>query len=111
MKWDEIKFKAARGNQSSGGDSGGSGGSTAAAPKRQFGVSRDGKTLTNAYVQISRVQYSRIYNLSKWGADSENTKMRGRVITILTELQCKLFMTRSGDRQSTTPRLMHDFSC
>jgi len=65
LKWDEVKFKAERGNQSSGGAAGGSGGSTAAAPKKQFGVSRDGKTLSNATGQISRVQYSRIYNPSK----------------------------------------------
>jgi hypothetical protein len=64
LKWDEVKFKAERGNQS-GAASGGSGGSTAAAPKKQFGVSRDGKTFTNAYAQTSRVQYSRNYNPSK----------------------------------------------
>jgi len=65
LKWDEVKFKAERGNQSSGGASGGSGGSTAAAPKKQFGVSRDGKTFTNASGQTSRVQYARNYNPSK----------------------------------------------
>jgi hypothetical protein len=65
LKWDEVKFKAERGNQSSGGGSGGSGASTAAAPKKQFGVSRDGKTFTNAYGQTSRVQYARNYNPSK----------------------------------------------
>ncbi len=63
LKWDEVKFKAERGNQS--GAAGASGGSTAAAPKKQFGVSRDGKTYTNAYGQTSRVQYSRNYNPSK----------------------------------------------
>ena len=63
MKWDEVKFKAERGNQS--GAAASSGGSTAAAPKKQFGVSRDGKTFTNAYGQTSRVQYSRNYNPSK----------------------------------------------
>jgi len=65
LKWDEVNFKAERGNQNSGGASGGSGGSTAAAPKKQFGVSRDGKTFTNASGQISRVQYARNYNPSK----------------------------------------------
>lgn len=65
LKWDEVKFKAERGNQSSGGASGASGGSTAAAPKKQFGVSRDGKTFTNASGQTSRVQYARNYNPSK----------------------------------------------
>jgi hypothetical protein len=61
LKWDQVMFKAERGNQSSAG----SGGSTAAAPKKQFGVSRDGKTFTNAYGQTSRVEYSRRYNPSK----------------------------------------------
>jgi len=66
LKWDEVKFKAERGNQSSGGGAGGSGASTAATPKKQFGVSRDGKTFTNASGQTSRVQYARNYNPSKW---------------------------------------------
>ncbi len=61
LKWDQVKFKAERGNLSSAG----SGGSTAAALKKQFGVSRDGKTFTNAHGQTSRVQYSRNYNPSK----------------------------------------------
>jgi len=61
LKWDEVKFKAERGNQSGGGAAGGSGGSTAAAPKKQFGVSADGKTFTNAYGQT---QYARNYNPS-----------------------------------------------
>jgi len=65
LKWEEVKFKAERGNQSSGGAAGGSGGSTAAAPKKQFGVSRDGKTFTNASGQTSRVHYARNYNPSK----------------------------------------------
>ena len=68
LKWDEVKFKAERGNQSSGGasgGSGGSGGSTAAAPKKQFGVSRDGKTFTNAYGQSGRIDYARRFNPSK----------------------------------------------
>jgi len=65
LKWDEVKFKAERGNQSSGGAAGGSGASTPATPKKQFGVSRDGKTFTNATGQTSRVQYARNYNPSK----------------------------------------------
>jgi len=65
LKWDEVKFKAERGNQSSGGAAGGSGATTAAAPKKRFGVSRDGKTFTNASGQTSRVQYARNYNPSK----------------------------------------------
>jgi len=66
LKWDEVKFKAERGNQNTGGGAaGGSGASTPATPKKQFGVSRDGKTFTNAYGQTSRVQYARNYNPSK----------------------------------------------
>ena len=59
LKWDEVKFKSERGNQSSGGSSG------AAAPKKQFGVSRDGKTFTNASGQSGRVDYAKRYNPSK----------------------------------------------
>ena len=65
LKWDEVKFKAERGNQSTAGGAGGSGGSTPAAPKKQFGVSRDGKTFTTASGQTSRVQHARNYNPSK----------------------------------------------
>jgi len=61
LKWDEVKFKAERGNQSSGG----SGGSSGTSPKKQFGVSGDGKTFTNASGQSSRVQYASNYNPSK----------------------------------------------
>lgn len=63
LKWDEVKFKAERGNQS--GAAGSSGGSTTTAPKKQFGVSRDGKTFTNARGETSRVDYARRYNPSK----------------------------------------------
>jgi hypothetical protein len=60
LKWDEVKFKAERGNQS-----GGSSGSTAAAPKKQFGVSRDGKTFTNTRGETGRVDYAKRFNPSK----------------------------------------------
>jgi len=60
LKWDEVKFKSERGNQSSGGSGG-----AAAAPKKQFGVSRDGKTFTNTSGQSGRVDYARRYNPSK----------------------------------------------
>ena len=60
LKWDEVKFKSERGNQSSGGSGG-----AAAAPKKQFGVSRDGKTFTNTSGQSGRVDYARHYNPSK----------------------------------------------
>jgi hypothetical protein len=59
LKWDQVKFKAERGNQS------GAGGSSGTSTKKQFGVSSDGKTFTNAHGQTSRVQYSRNYNPSK----------------------------------------------
>ena len=61
LKWDDVKFKAERSNQSSGG----SGGSTAAAPKKQFGVSRDGKTFTNTRGETGRVDYAKRVNPSK----------------------------------------------
>ena len=60
LKWDEVKFKSERSNQRSGG----SGGSAAAA-KKQFGVSRDGKTFTNTSGQTGRVDYAKRYNPSK----------------------------------------------
>jgi len=66
LKWDEVKFKAERGNQSSGGASGGTGGSSGIPQKKsRFGVSADGKTFTNAYGQRSPVEYSRRVNPSK----------------------------------------------
>lgn len=60
LKWDEVKFKSERSNQSSGGSGG-----VAAAPKKQFGVSNDGKTFTNASGQSGRVDYAKRYNPSK----------------------------------------------
>ena len=61
LKWDQVNFRSERGSQSSGG----SGGSTAVAPKKQFGVSQDGKTFTNTSGQSGRVDYARHYNPSK----------------------------------------------
>jgi hypothetical protein len=61
LKWDQVKFESERWKQ--GGV--GSGGSTAAAPKKQFGVSQDGKTFTNTSGQSGRVDYARHYNPSK----------------------------------------------
>jgi len=60
LKWDEVKFKSERGNQSISGSGG-----AAAAPKKQFGVSRDGKTFTNTSGQSGRVDYAKRYNPSK----------------------------------------------
>ena len=61
LKWDQVKFRSERGTKGSGG----SGGSTAVAPKKQFGVSQDGKTFTNTSGQSGRVDYARHYNPSK----------------------------------------------
>jgi hypothetical protein len=60
LKWDEVKFKAERGTQA-----GAAGGSSGTSPKKQFGVSRDGKTFTNASGQSGRVDYAKRYNPSK----------------------------------------------
>jgi hypothetical protein len=60
LKWDQVKFKAERGNQSSA-----AGGSPGNSPRKQVGISRDGRTFTNAAGQTSRVQYARNYNPSK----------------------------------------------
>ena len=60
LKWDQVKFKAERGNQASA-----AGGSSGTSPKKQFGVSRDGKTFTNARGETGRVDYARRYNPSK----------------------------------------------
>jgi hypothetical protein len=49
LKWDQVRFKMEK------------------KPATQFGVSRDGKTFTNAYRQRSAVQYARSYNPSKRG--------------------------------------------
>jgi hypothetical protein len=48
LQWDQVRFKAQR-----------------SAQPKQFGVSGDGRTFTNAYGQQSRVEYSRRYNPSK----------------------------------------------
>ena len=60
MKWDEVKFKAERGN-SSGDVAPHSGTST----KKQFGVTRDGKTFTNTRGETGKFDYARRYNPSK----------------------------------------------
>ncbi|MCP9911280.1 hypothetical protein KBZ15_15405 [Cyanobium sp. BA20m-p-22] len=72
LKWDEVKFKSERGNQSSGGSGG-----AAAAPKKQFGVSRDGKTFTNTSGQSGRVDYAKRYNPSKGRRFSGYTDPQG----------------------------------
>lgn len=60
LKWDQVKFKAERGNQASA-----AAGSAGTTPKKQFEVSRDGKTFTNTSGQSSRVDYAKRYNPSK----------------------------------------------
>ena len=76
LKFDEVSFMTSKrfhggstGQQgastSSSDQSGGSGGAAAAAPKKQFGVSRDGKTFTNTSGQSGRVDYAKRYNPSK----------------------------------------------
>jgi hypothetical protein len=72
LKWDQVKFKAQRGTQT-----GAAGGSSGTPPKKQFGVSRDGKTFTNASGQTSRVQYARNYNPSKGRRFRGYTDARG----------------------------------
>jgi hypothetical protein len=46
LKWDQVKFKAER-------------------ARKQFGVSADGRSFTNAYGQQGRMDYARNYNPSK----------------------------------------------
>jgi len=72
LKWDQVKFKAERGTQA-----GTTGGSSGTSPKKQFGVSGDGKTFTNAYGQSSRVQYASNYNPSKRGRFRGYTDAQG----------------------------------
>jgi hypothetical protein len=50
LKWDQVKFKAERKVQQ---------------PLRQFGVSADGRSYTNASGQTSRVDYGPHFNPSK----------------------------------------------
>ena len=58
LKWDQVKFKAERGRQSSVPGS-------SAASRQPFGMSRDGRTFTNASGETSRVDYAKLYNPSK----------------------------------------------
>ena len=69
LKFDDVSFMTSkRFYGGSTGRQGASGASSASTPKKtSFGVSRDGKTFTNAYGQRSPVEYSRRYNPSKRG--------------------------------------------
>ena len=73
LKWDEVKFKSERGTQKSGGESG----NARTSQKKQFGVSGDGRTFTNAYGQRSRVEYAPRYNPSKGRRFRGYTDSRG----------------------------------
>ena len=69
LKFDDVSFMTSK--RFYGGSTGrqaASGASSASTTKKtSFGVSRDGKTFTNAYGQRSPVEYSRRYNPSKRG--------------------------------------------
>ena len=78
LKWEQVKFRSERGSQSSVA----SGGSTAVAPKKQFGVSQDGKTFTNTSGQSGRVDYARHYNPSKGRRFRGYTDAKGNYLDI-----------------------------
>jgi hypothetical protein len=69
LKFDDVSFMTSRRFYSgSTGRQGASNASAGQAPRKSsFGVSRDGRTFTNAYGQRSPVEYSRRYNPSKRG--------------------------------------------
>ena len=58
LKWDQVKFKAERGTQSSVGGS-------STAVNKPFGVSADGRAFTNARGETSSVDYAMRFNPSK----------------------------------------------
>jgi hypothetical protein len=58
LKWDQVKFKAERGM-------GGSMGGSPTAVNKPFGMSRDGRTFTNASGETSSVDYAKRFNPSK----------------------------------------------
>ena len=58
LKWDQVKFKAERGM-------GGSMGGSPTAVNKPFGMSRDGRTFTNASGETSSVDYAKRFNSSK----------------------------------------------
>jgi hypothetical protein len=66
LRWDQVKFKVERGNQSVGSVPNTLGGSTGTPQKKiRFGVSADGMTFSNGYGKRSRVDYSHKFNPSK----------------------------------------------
>ena len=79
LKFDDVSFMTSK--RFYGGSTGQQGASTAsaaAAPRKiPFGVSRDGRTFTNAYGQRSPVEYSRNYNPSKRGRFRGYTDAQG----------------------------------
>ena len=58
LKWDQVKFKAERGMR-------GSMGGSPTAVNKPFGMSRDGRTFTNASGETSSVDYAKRFNSSK----------------------------------------------
>jgi len=58
LKWDQVKFKAERGTQTSVLGS-------SAASRQPFGVSADGRAFTNARGETSSVDYAKRFNTSK----------------------------------------------
>jgi len=66
LKFDEVSFMTSkRFHGSSTGQQGGSVDAAAQTPKKQFGVSGDGRTYTNARGETGRVDYAKNYNQSK----------------------------------------------
>ncbi len=79
LKFDDVSFMTSRRFYGgSTGQQGGSDASSTSTPKKaSFGVSRDGRTFTNAYGQRSPVEYSRTYNSSKRGRFRGYTDAQG----------------------------------
>jgi hypothetical protein len=79
LKFDDVSFMTSRRFYgATTGQQGASGTSAASAPRKiPFGVSRDGRTFTNAYGQRSSVEYSRNYNPSKRGRFRGYTDAQG----------------------------------
>ena len=79
LKFDDVSFMTSkRFYGGSTGRQGASGASSASTSRRtSFGLSRDGKTFTNAYGQRSPVEYSRTYNSSKQGRFRGYTDAQG----------------------------------
>lgn len=76
LKFDDVSFMTAK--RFYGGSTGQQGASSASTTQRVgAGVSRDGRTFTNAYVKRYPVEYSRTYNPSKRGRFRGYTDAQG----------------------------------